>query len=273
MFKTIQQIMAALVIVSWTTAANATFLLTERNASQIHTWSPVSTALYHTQRSNDIDINFAEGSSMGWIAEHFTDHFGSFVPGSNTGLANQYNLGAGGRTSYAYPKHISVFNNEVLVTSRNDGRIYRYDQSGNQLGSFASGFSTGQGMATDGTNLYFSGWNGANSVFNVYDLSFNLINQLVNPVGLGFNNIFDFAYDAATGDFFGLATNGEGGTGTQSNTVVQFQMGGGVVNTYGLSLFADGIGQFNTSQVPEPGTIALFGLGLVGLGFARRKKV
>ena len=25
-------------------------------------------------------------------------------------------------------------------------------------------------------------------------------------------------------------------------------------------------------QVPEPGTLAIFGLGLVGLGFARRRK-
>ena len=28
-----------------------------------------------------------------------------------------------------------------------------------------------------------------------------------------------------------------------------------------------------TCEIPEPGTLTLFGLGLVGLGFARRKKI
>ncbi|NQV22680.1 MAG: PEP-CTERM sorting domain-containing protein, partial [Rhodospirillales bacterium] len=28
-----------------------------------------------------------------------------------------------------------------------------------------------------------------------------------------------------------------------------------------------------TPSIPEPGTLALFGLGLAGIGFARRRKV
>jgi hypothetical protein len=34
----------------------------------------------------------------------------------------------------------------------------------------------------------------------------------------------------------------------------------------------DGVGEF-TTQVPEPGTLALLGIGLFGMGLARRKKV
>jgi hypothetical protein len=33
-----------------------------------------------------------------------------------------------------------------------------------------------------------------------------------------------------------------------------------------------GIDQLTVAKVPEPGTLALFGLGLVGLGLARRRK-
>ena len=38
----------------------------------------------------------------------------------------------------------------------------------------------------------------------------------------------------------------------------------------GFSGSADG---FKKIPVPEPGTLALFGLGLIGMGLARRKKV
>lgn len=49
----------------------------------------------------------------------------------------------------------------------------------------------------------------------------------------------------------------------------------GDANTVNVAYFSASITavpQAATTSVPEPGTIALFGLGLAGLGFARRKK-
>ena len=42
-------------------------------------------------------------------------------------------------------------------------------------------------------------------------------------------------------------------------------------NPGGISFYAQG--QFSIHQVPEPGTLALFGIGLAGMGLVRRKKV
>lgn len=50
----------------------------------------------------------------------------------------------------------------------------------------------------------------------------------------------DIAYDVTTDSFYGLATSGGAGTGTQSNTVVRFQMGGAVLSTHGANLQAPG---------------------------------
>ncbi|MCA9714936.1 MAG: DUF4215 domain-containing protein, partial [Myxococcales bacterium] len=141
-----------------------------------------------------------------------------------------------------------VYNDEVVVMSRNDATIWRYSTDGAQIGSVPTGNGTGQGLATDGVEFYASFWNGASSYFVRYDSNFQPLQTIQNPSGMnGMNNLFDFIYDPETDHFFGLATTGEGGTGTQSNTVLEFVMGGAVVDSYQLPLQADGIGRFSTT--------------------------
>ncbi len=220
--------------------APSTFLLTERNSENIWEWDPQTgtETLYHSTTANDADCNAAEGSDSAWIAEHFSDHFGPFIPGSGMGTLMQYPV------LYAYPKHVTVFDDQVVVMSRNDATIHWYDFTGVEQGSLATGNVTGQGMATNGTELWASFWNGATSEFVRYDAGFVAQESIANPTGLGANvNVVDFAYDAATGNFYGLVADFEGGTNTQSNTVVEFAMGGAVIETFTVGFGADGIGQ------------------------------
>jgi hypothetical protein len=222
------------------TADAGTFLVSERNASSIWEWESTGggTALFHSVQCNDVDLNPGEGSTFGWIAEHFTDHIGRFVPGSVNGLDQQYGV------SYAYPKHITVYNSEIIVMSRNNAQIERYDGNGVAQGSVPTGNGTGQGMATDGTDLYASFWNGQSSFFERYDSNFASQGTINNPTGMGaLTNIVDFAYDGATGHFFGLAADFEQGTLTETNIVLEFEMGGAVIARYTLPFLADGMGQ------------------------------
>jgi hypothetical protein len=249
------------------TLPGQTFLVTERNASTIWEWNPASgsTSVFHTEKANDADFNQSQGSPHGWLAEHFADYFARFDVGSGSGLNTQYTLGQGGRTHYNYPKHIAVYDNSVMVMSRNNGTIWRYSVDGVEMGSTSTGFATGQGLATDGTDLYVSVWDGTASQFLQYDAAMNLIGgPIPNPTGLGNNNnVFDFAYDAASGHWFGLVTIGEGGTGTQSDQVVEFTMGGSVVARYQLPFFADG---FGLADVPVLGESLTLCYDIVDLG-------
>lgn len=233
----------------------AEFLISERNASSFHLWDTdtQTSTLFHTERGNDADVNFNEGLTQGWLVDHYDDQINAFTPGSGSGVDVTYN------TPYAYPKHVTVFDGSVFVMSRNDGDIIRYDTDDNILDTY-DGSPQGQGMATDGTLLYASYWDGTSS-FIAFDNTLTPVNTFTNPTGLGNNvNIVDFVYDAGSGTFYGLATNFEQGTVTSSNTIVEFTLGGSVLNTYTLAFQADGIGQYN---IPEPGAAAILATSAV----------
>ena len=256
-----------LALLGFTAQAQAvSFLISERNQQTVHQWNPNgSSSVYHSgMRTNDVDVNVAEGSTLGWSAEHFGDTFSTFVPGSGSGTVDTYSVG------YAYPKHITVFNGQVMISDRNNSYVNRYDLNGNLLGGFDTQVGgRGQGMATDGTSLFVSLWLNNTSYFNQYNANFQLVNTFANPTGLDVANIVDFAYDASTGNFFGLGATFEQGTATYSDTVYEFAMGGGVLASYDLGFQADGIGQL--TAVPVPAAVWLFGSALAGLGWLRRK--
>ena len=63
--------------------------------------------------------------------------------------------------------------------------MLKYDFNGNLVQQIGTGNSRGQGMATDGTRLYLSAWNGSSSIFEVYDANLNQVGSFANPTGMG----------------------------------------------------------------------------------------
>jgi hypothetical protein len=213
-------------------------LINVRNASEQRTFNPTTggTELYHSAQANDVDCNAAEGSSEGWLAEHYADHIARFTPGSGSGSTDVVS------TSYAYPKHLAVYNGEIVVASRNDGQIHRYSFSGSHLGSFSTGYTNTQGVATDGSSIFVSVWNGGSAYFQEYSSSFTLLGTHSMPSGLSGNNVFDMVYDQTIGQWYGLDRSGEPSTGTGTGRIVRFEMDGSVLASYSLSYDIDGIG-------------------------------
>ena len=216
-------------------------LLSEWETDNLYLWDPVTGALdlFHVALSNDADCNEAEGSTQGWLAEHFNDQLLSFAPGTGSGTT----LLTG--TSYSYPKHLAMWAGQLIVMSRNDSILYRYDPiSGEEVGSTNVEGISGQGVATDGAHLFVSVWDGTTTTILTLDSSFEEVARHGPPTGMFHNNLVDFAY-AGDGLWYGMDVSGEGGTPTRTQTLIAFEMGGAVLDTVLLPIEIDGIGTFN----------------------------
>jgi len=141
---------------------------------------------------------------------------------------------------------------------------------------FDTGFSFFYASSDNGFVRVFDGLDGTGSLLAQLNLGSNISGCPINaagtstlycnwtPIGVNFGGIarsVDFggtvnqiAFDDVT---FGSATAGDNGTGTGST---------------GNTGSGNNAGGTTNATVPEPGTIALIGLGLLGATVARRKK-
>jgi len=109
----------------------------------------------------------------------------------------------------------------------------------------ASGFS---GFQTSGAISQFSG-------FPILRIDLTDLDWLGSPASIvGLNDLGGSSFNVTSSGF------------TSNSAFVEFR---GVSRT-GVRTFSFDIEE---TQIPEPGTLALFGLGLVGLGVARRKQM
>jgi hypothetical protein len=92
------------------------------------------------------------------------------------------------------------------------------------------------------------------------------------PASLGFSGFVDRAYDASTDGALSIAHNASTLTVIFQATGAGWQ--GGTDESWGMDNLNVVINTVTPGgpSIPEPGTLALFGLGLAGLAYTRRRK-
>jgi len=130
-----------------------------------------------------------------------------------------------------------------------------------------------QPFFTDTSGLYdISSVQSYDGYLHLYAGSFDPLDQLAGLIagdddgvgGIGTSDIDAIGLIALTQYFLVTSGFAAGDYGTFTNTI-ELLDGDATIS-------AGRVGQQQPSQVPEPGTLALLGLGLAGMGFARRSK-
>ena len=137
--------------------------------------------------------------------------------------------------------------------------------------AFSSFEFTGESILSGGFSVITSDFVTTDTLFDLADLEYCFVISSLgtNQCGSTSGFRFDIAPDAVTIQFGAILG------GTDWGVFYYFEEGAfGAVGTYATVVFGeDQAGELRVSVVPEPGALALFGIGLVGMGLVRRRKL
>lgn len=205
-----------------------------------------------------IGLALAQGSASAAVIVLDFEGVGDFNP-----VGNYYNGGAG--TNYGIE-----FSNDTLALEDADAggsgnfanepsanTIMFFLNSNNAILNMAAGFDTGFSFFySSSTAASVTVWDGLNGTGNLLGT--------LNLTAQGFNN----CVGDPTGDFCNWTAVGVAFGGTARS--INF---GGTANQTGFDDITFGSARpGGDTDVPEPGTLGLLGLGLLGMGAARRRK-
>lgn len=150
-----------------------------------------------------------------------------------------------------------VFSGSATVLSGSQAPNSIWVDNSNFSSNFMSGFSGGQAILS-GTGTVCSSLSGCGSVFDVYeDAGFGFAPRVGQSILHSPGAILSWSGDIIAATPFANFIQG-----TYTTSTLMF---GTIDSSYILT-----IGQ--PQNVPEPISLALFGIGLAGVGFSRRKK-
>lgn len=222
-----------------------------------------------------IALNSTDGSTFS-----FNEYAAFNVVGKDNGLPTGTNYGL---TAIFRATGTGVFSGAFTFTS---GTITLYSSPTQTFGSTAGIYGADQGtaianftvMAGGGGLVDGSGNPTGNGVVSVFA-------EALTPGGLLPGYFFNSAgLDLSGTDVLSFAFTNSNGTGLPSTTAIKEIAcdfggytgpgcsGGTYANVPGQYILGGNAGQFKLAEVPEPGSLALFGIAMLGAGVISRKR-